>query len=258
MIIIVFMVTQILLESLPISSSGHLWLLEKILIALGIINTPIMNQYIDFLLNGPTALVLGSYFFNEWTFLLFNFKRIWRLIIKLSMLVFLANTVTCCFFLLFKIIVPLNFSPSIGFLITALLLLSLKVVKRKNYASISNRHAALIGCAQGIALLPGISRLAATMVVGIWLGLRPYKSFVFSCTLQWPLIVAAFCKGLYDCPSDMHEFIQMLSYKNSFFLFILLFGAYLLLWFTEFLCRKNKLSLLGYYMFIPFLISLFL
>ena len=59
-------------------------------------------------------------------------------------------------------------------------------------------QAVLIGITQGLALLPGISRMGSTCVVGIWFGLTPLAAFVFSCTIQLPLLIAGVTKGLYD------------------------------------------------------------
>ena len=54
-------------------------------------------------------------------------------------------------------------------------------------------HAVILGVVQGIALLPGISRMAITYATARWLRFSPRLAFELSCAIQWPLIAAAFC-----------------------------------------------------------------
>jgi undecaprenyl-diphosphatase len=49
----------------------------------------------------------------------------------------------------------------------------------------------LIGCAQILALLPGISRSGITMVAGLWRGLNHEEAARFSFLLATPVILAA-------------------------------------------------------------------
>ena len=49
----------------------------------------------------------------------------------------------------------------------------------------------LIGCAQILALLPGISRSGITMVAGLWRGLSHEEAARFSFLLATPIILAA-------------------------------------------------------------------
>ncbi len=59
----------------------------------------------------------------------------------------------------------------------------------------------LIGCAQILALLPGISRSGGvTMVAGLWRGLSHEEAARFSFLLATPIILAA---GLLKVPPDL-------------------------------------------------------
>ena len=55
----------------------------------------------------------------------------------------------------------------------------------------------LIGCAQILALLPGISRSGITIVAGLWRGLSHEDAARFSFLLATPIILAA---GVYKIP----------------------------------------------------------
>jgi undecaprenyl-diphosphatase len=59
-------------------------------------------------------------------------------------------------------------------------------------------HGILIGCAQILALLPGISRSGVTMVAGLWRGLSHEDAARFSFLLATPIILAAGCLKIPD------------------------------------------------------------
>jgi undecaprenyl-diphosphatase len=59
-------------------------------------------------------------------------------------------------------------------------------------------HGVLIGCAQILALLPGISRSGVTMVAGLWRGLSHEDAARFSFLLATPIILAAGCLKVPD------------------------------------------------------------
>ena len=56
---------------------------------------------------------------------------------------------------------------------------------------LSLRAAVLVGAAQGLAALPGLSRSGVTMAVAMWLGLNPAAAFRYSFLLSVPVIAGA-------------------------------------------------------------------
>lgn len=186
----------IILESFPISSSGHALLFERMIARYAPANAIApLPLYFDHLLHGPIALVLAIFFYPRWSLLVRNARRFFPVISKMLLLGFITESVTAIWYALLynnKSAFPL----ALGFFITAILLASLRLCTNNNGAW-NYGNTLLIGSAQGIALLPGISRFAAVYVVARWLGIRSCKAFELSFLIEFPLSVAAFLLGLY-------------------------------------------------------------
>src|SRR3989338_9786501 len=95
MMLFLWIVIQILGESLPISSSSHVQLMQKLLDFFGVQYEFFANfATIDFLLHGPTILILLFYFFTTWWLLIFNEKFSFSLILRPMLFVLLADIIT--------------------------------------------------------------------------------------------------------------------------------------------------------------------
>ena len=69
----------------------------------------------------------------------------------------------------------------VGFLVTAAILWSTRTPLREGRSlEITPRIALLIGCAQALALVPGISRSGTTVAAALWLGVAPIEAAAFS------------------------------------------------------------------------------
>jgi undecaprenyl-diphosphatase len=80
----------------------------------------------------------------------------------------------------------------VGLLVTAGFLWSSRVPLRRELSGTPGWRAALvIGLAQSIALVPGISRSGATVVTGLWLGIEAEEAAAFSFLLAIPAIAGA-------------------------------------------------------------------
>jgi len=204
---------QIILESFPVSSSGHILLLEHFLqfFYSSTIIAASENKIVSYFLHGPTVAILTIFFWDRWTFLVKHIATVWKIIFKIIAFVFVADLASFFWYLLFKYKVNISdFPVGVGFLISFVCLYSLRFLKRETYETLTWQKALLIGLCQGIALLPGVSRFGLTFVVGCWLGLPAKKSFEFSFAIQWPLILAGFIKSIIKLSSvDAHMFFNI-------------------------------------------------
>lgn len=78
-----------------------------------------------------------------------------------------------------------------GFALTGAILLSTRWVKPKDREVPTLIGALAIGVAQGIAVLPGVSRSGSTIALALWLGVRPDRAFELSMLMSLPAVLGA-------------------------------------------------------------------
>jgi len=79
----------------------------------------------------------------------------------------------------------------LGFLVTALALVSTRFLRARDAEQPNLLGALLIGAAQGLAVLPGISRSGLTITTALWLGVRPDRAFELSMLMSLPAVLGA-------------------------------------------------------------------
>ena len=171
-------IVQGLAEFLPISSSGHLVLFQRIF------GMPETGLLLEILLHvGTLAAVLVVFFRDFLDMLLHPFRNN-----TLRMLI-VATIPTVIVALLFEDVIDRIFQGwflGISFLITSALLLGSELFSsRKRHEEGSLEHmryqqALSMGCMQAFAILPGISRSGATIVGGLFSGLSRKSAAKFS------------------------------------------------------------------------------
>lgn len=77
------------------------------------------------------------------------------------------------------------------FLISALLVVSTRFAPKGEALHPSAAGALLVGIAQGVAVLPGVSRSAATIWALLWIGVRTDRAFELSFLLSLPAVLGA-------------------------------------------------------------------
>lgn len=216
LLIYMFIVTQILVESFPVSSSGHIWLLQEIYMkcAQGHISMDHLESFMH-VLHIPTLVIIVLYFFKRWFFMLTHMRRCFTLIIASAARLLCATVITV---IVYSALKPYAYAipVPIGFIITILVLASIPYASR-HASSLTMGMACVVGMTQGFAVVPGLSRLGLTYATLVWLGLHYNKAFEIAWTLQVPLICGAIVKELVHA----HTFEELFSTVTMFHLLIL-------------------------------------
>lgn len=234
---IILSIVEGISEFLPISSTGHLILTSDIL---KISQTSFVKDF-------EIIIQLGAIFaivFLYWQTLLKN-KEVWKRII----VAFIPTGIIG--FILFKLIKTYllgnTYITLIALLIGGIALIILELIyKEKDHHAdsiekITFKNAFLIGIFQSIAVIPGVSRSAATIVSALFLGTKRKAAAEFSFLLAVPTMMAA--TGLDLLKSNF-------SYSSNEWLIILvgLIGSFL----TAIIVVKLFLKYIQKNTFIPF------
>lgn len=259
---VVLGILQGVTEFLPISSSGHLVFVQNLF---GLKEPPL---FFDVMVHVATLFA---------TLVIFR-KKIWDLICSLKrlpsfslslfqkghlaigddadawtvILIFVATLVTGMIGLLFKkfFLKAFELLPvvAICWVITGIVLYltrGKKNEKGKTPASTSLKDAALIGLAQALAILPGISRSGATISIALLLGFRRAYAGEFSFLISIPAILIVLILSLLELTSASVSSKEMALGFLTAFGFGLISLKLLLRW-----VRSGVLSQFAYYCWI--------
>ena len=188
---------QGLTEFLPVSSSGHLSLLQRVLkYDLG----GASMTFVNVLLHLGTLLPVVWIFRKE---ILALFRKPFKTLLMLIAATIPAGVVG----LLFNDEIDAAFSGAQGilylaicFAVTALLLLVCEYCakKRKSHVPLGWPHAAAMGLMQAVALFPGISRSGSTIVAGTVSGAKTEDVAKFSFLMSIPVILGSVAVEMKD------------------------------------------------------------
>ena len=177
-------------EFLPISSSGHL-LLGRMVLGLTIDESPAYKM-LDILLHVGTLIPVLIVFWKDWWEMLKNpFKS------RTLLLLFIASMPTLVFKVIFDDFIDscdTGWFLGVSFLMTAVFLLVAEYVSSKKAnktGKVGYFHAIVMGCMQGIALLPGVSRSGSTLAGGLLSGLDRKSGAKFAFMMSAPAIAGA-------------------------------------------------------------------
>jgi len=189
--VVILAIIQGLTEFLPVSSSGHLVIMQKLL------GFPFAPVAFDVLLHFGSLIAIVIFLRKSLVDLVFKWKKNLDLITLI-----LVGSIPAAFFgFLFKKPLENSFDSlrlvAISYLVTAILLFSTKLFqpqldkKEKSLKEVKILDAVKVGLFQALAILPGISRSGATIVAGLWSGLSATAAFTFSFFLAIPAILGA-------------------------------------------------------------------
>ena len=205
-------ILQGLTEFLPVSSSAHLilfpWFFNW--------HNPLVDSLtFDIALHAGTLLAIVWYFWRDWVDLVGGFFRIIgrrrvkdfqeRLIVYIVLSTIPAAVVG---FLLEKMIEGSFRNPALIVLpLVAVSFLMIYVERRPHPGhpldELSLKDALMIGCAQALALLPGVSRSGITISTGLLCGYSRQAATRFSFLLSTPVIAGAALLHLGHLPKDI-------------------------------------------------------
>lgn len=188
---IILGVIQGLTEFLPVSSSGHLEIVKKII---GEDKVASESLLMTVVLHSATALSTIVVFKKEIIEILsdlLKFKKNTSVSFSFKILISMIPATLIGFF--FNNEIESLFGGNITFvgwmLILTGLLLFLADNAKHSKKEVSEINAFIIGIAQAIAILPGISRSGATIATSVLLGVDKEKSAKFSFLMVVPLIL---------------------------------------------------------------------
>jgi undecaprenyl-diphosphatase len=257
-------ILQGLTEFLPISSSGHLVLGENLLkVKFDDISFEVFLHFGTFLsvvivfrrtIWGMIKAVVGkakTVFISGYNQT--DLSENWHLFL----LILLGSVPAGILGILFEEYVEKSFSSpffvSIMLLITGFVLFLTRFSKKME-GRMKSSDALLIGIAQALAMLPGISRSGFTISTGIFRGIQREKAAEFSFLLSLPAILGATLLKLKDVLNasnpSFNWWVYLIGMVCAF-----LFG-YLAIKFLLNVIKKGKFEFFGYYCFLIGFLSL--
>ncbi len=195
---IILGVVQGLTEFLPVSSSGHLQLANEIL---GTNLNPESNLTFSLTLHAATVLSTVVILWAEiWKLLKGIFSRTFTAEQAYLLKIVISMIPVGIVGLFFKDYIEAAFSSiavvGVMLLVTATLLTFAYYAKPRQKESLSYRDAFIIGLAQAVAVLPGLSRSGSTIATGLLLGNKKESVAQFSFLMVLPPILG---NALLDC-----------------------------------------------------------
>jgi undecaprenyl-diphosphatase len=182
---IILGIVQGLTEFLPVSSTAHLIVLPWFFNWVGQVDT----LTFDIALHAGTLCSLLCCFWNDWVDLITRKQRLLALICMASVPAGVAG------YLLNDFIETSVRNPLLISLILIaggfIMLLSEKAYKYKKVDAVTFGDALMVGIAQAIAIIPGVSRSGITIAAGLFRGLEREASARFSFLLSTPIIAGA-------------------------------------------------------------------
>lgn len=183
-------------EWLPISSTGHLRIAEQLL---GL-TLPLL---FDVTLHVGTLIIVLLFFRKDIKLVLTALvKRDFKSENgKLIPLIIVGTVPTALIGVVFSNAIETYFTnvvPIAGAFITCGVVLYVSKTGQERKGSITYIAALAIGTAQGVALIPGLSRSGLTIATALMLGVRREKAFKFSFLLSVPAVIGALGLTLYE------------------------------------------------------------
>ena len=250
-ILILLCVVQGLTEFLPVSSSGHLLLIEQIFGISG--NLLLINLFLHM---ATLLAVVIVYRKVLWSIIKNPFQ-------KYTLKLLTATLITVVFAVAYKMFNLNDYITKIypfGFLVTSILLLACHLFQKRvavvNSGDISIKNSAMVGAVQGLAVFAGLSRSGSTISSLILSGVDDKKASEFSFLLSIPIIVGGFVLECLQAESLVANSINFGGVMIYVFMFMLTFIVSLIaLKLTIRLLKQQKFIVFSVYTFQMFIVT---
>ena len=242
---IILGIVQGISEFLPISSSGHLFLINR----LGIMDTEV-SLFFNIMLHLGSLLAVIIVFWDKVKYVIKHpLSDLTKHIVIASIPTVIIVGILRFFF---KGTLEGNLLP-LGFAVTTVFLISTKLITPKK-DNITPRSSLFIGIAQGFAAIPGISRSGSTIATAQIAGVEREESGNFSFLISIPIIIgsALFESLALDKTALNIDFAPILV--GALFAFL---SGYIALRILIKVIKKSKLHYFAIYTFALTIFSLF-
>jgi undecaprenyl-diphosphatase len=182
-------IVQGLTEFLPVSSDGHLAILQNYF--------GDVDVSFDVFLHLATLLAVFVYFYKD---IIEIIKAVFTLDtksenFKIATYIIIASIPAAIFGFWLNDKINSIFSnlifAALGFVVTGMFLFTASFADKMNSKKLSYSNTFMMGIAQALAILPGLSRSGSTVSTGMLLGISKEKAIRFSFLLSIPAIIGA-------------------------------------------------------------------
>ncbi|MCH6233024.1 undecaprenyl-diphosphate phosphatase [Cognataquiflexum rubidum] len=253
---IILGIVQGLTEFLPVSSSGHLELGAAIL---GSDKLPEESMMFTVVLHFATALATLVVFRKDIVEIIEGLLKFqWNEETQFTVKIIISMIPAVIVGLFFEEQLEQFFGGKVVFvgfmlLVTAVLLFFADKAKSTEN-DVTFGKAVLVGLAQMVAMLPGISRSGATISSSVLLGIDKNKAARFSFLMVVPLILGKIAKDILDGALTYNE--ASFGYLSAGFIAAFIAGFFACTWMIS-IVRKSKLIYFAIYCSIVGLIAIF-
>ena len=242
-------IVQGLTEFLPVSSSGHLELGKALL---GDTSIPQESMMFTVVVHFATALATLVVYRSEVARIAGGLmQRKNNEEFKFSMKILLSMIPAAAIGVVFADELELLFDKQIvlvGVMLWVTGILLMIADRAKNTSNdVTFGHSIIIGIAQAIAILPGISRSGATISTSVLLGVDRSKAASFSFLMVVPLILGKIAKDLID--GGLHINGDQIGLLIAGFIAAFVTGLFACQWMIK-LVRNAQLKYFSYYCFV--------
>ena len=247
---------QGLTEFLPVSSSGHLEIVKSLFPNKQL---PEESLMVTVVLHAATALSTLVVFRKEVFEIfrgLFQFK--WNEETKYSLKIVISMIPAALVGLFYNDAIESLYDGQVKLvgmmLIITGLLLFLADRAKTSLKGVSYKNAFIIGLAQAIAIIPGISRSGSTISTSVLLGIDREKAARFSFLMVVPLILGKIAKDILDGAFTQTD-VAIVPLSAGFFTAFIV-GLFACTWMIS-IVKRSKLKYFAYYCFVVGFVAIF-